>query len=46
LGPIVGGWIGSKLLGSMRGGSSNKHISYKHKKKTGWYFNSSYNDEN
>lgn len=32
-------------MGSMRGGSSLKHIIYKHKSKPGWYYRSQYSSE-
>ena len=40
-------WLefGSPHVGSMRGGSSNKHLVYKHKNKPGWYYPSVYRDE-
>ena len=40
-------WLefGTPHMGSMRGGSSLKHIIYKHKSKPGWYYRSQYNDE-
>jgi 5-methylcytosine-specific restriction protein B len=38
--------FGSIELGSMRGGSSSKHIIYKHKEKPGWFFPPNYKDQN
>lgn len=40
-------WLEFKALhlGSMRGGSAVKHLIYKYKNKTGWYFPSEYTDE-
>jgi 5-methylcytosine-specific restriction protein B len=40
-------WLefGSPHMCSMRGGSSVKHLVYKHKNKPGWYFSSEYQDE-
>lgn len=37
--------FGSPHLGSMRGGTSVKHLIYKHKNKSGWYFPSNYSNE-
>ena len=37
--------FGSIELGSMKGGSSAKHIIYKHKEKPGWFFPPNYKDQ-
>jgi len=38
--------FGTLELGSIKGGSSLKHIIYKHKGKPGWFFPPNYKDEN
>jgi 5-methylcytosine-specific restriction protein B len=40
-------WLefGTPHMGSMRGGSSVKHLIYKHKSKPGWYYPSQYSSE-
>jgi 5-methylcytosine-specific restriction enzyme B len=40
-------WLefGTPHMGSMRGGTSHKHLIYKHKNKPGWYYRSDYENE-
>ena len=37
--------FGTPDMGSMRGGSSHKHLIYKRKDKDGWYFDETYSNE-